>query len=107
MNIQIIKSIDGKNEYVLLPYNVYNALRDEIDEKLKKVSRGSDYVSFEPEDYVDNPIALARIKMRITQEELANWMNVSQAYISKIESQEKVTVKLLHKVKTVLAKHKK
>jgi len=102
MNLQIIKSIEGKSEYVLLPFNVYNALRDEIEEKLKKVDRNSDYIPFNPADYVDNPIALARIKAHLTQEELAIRMNVTQAYISKIERQDKVTAKLLHKVKTVL-----
>ncbi|MGB6977176.1 MAG: helix-turn-helix transcriptional regulator [Gammaproteobacteria bacterium] len=61
-----------------------------------------DYVPFELVDYVDNPIALARIKAHITQEELAKRMGVSQAYISKIERQTKVTPKLLLKVKKCL-----
>lgn len=78
--------------------------RNEIEEKLKKVSRGSDYVPFDPADYVDNPIALARIKAGITQEELAIRMKVTQAYISKIERQSKVTAKLLNKVKIALVK---
>lgn len=108
MTLQIIKSVDGKNEYVLLPYNVYNALRDEIEKKLKKVSRGGDYVPFDPADYVDNPVALARIKANITQEELAKLMKVTQAYVSKIERQEKVTAKMLNKIKIALTKvHKK
>lgn len=100
MSLQIIKSVDGKDEYVLLPINIYNALRDQIREKLNK----SDYVTFDPADYVDNPIALARIKSGITQEELAKRMKVSQAYISKIECQDKVTAKMLQKVKTALEK---
>jgi DNA-binding XRE family transcriptional regulator len=100
MSLQIIKSIDGKDEYVLLPINIYNALRDQIKEKLGK----NDYVAFDPADYVDNPIALARIRSGITQEELAKRMKVTQAYISKIEFQDKVTPKLLHKVKTALEK---
>ena len=36
MSLQIIKSIDGKAEYVLLPVNIYHTLRHEIDEALKK-----------------------------------------------------------------------
>lgn len=98
MSLQIIKSVDGKDEYVLLPINIYNALREQIKEKLGS----NDYVAFDPADYVDNPIALARIKAGITQEELARRMKVSQAYISKIECQDKVTPKLLHKVKIAL-----
>lgn len=107
MNLQIIKSIDGKAEYVLLPIGVYNALRNQIETKLKKIDKlENDYVHFDPADYVDNPIALARIKAGITQEELARRMQVTQAYISKIEGQKKVTAKLLNKVKEALTKTK-
>jgi len=106
MTLQIIKSIDGKAEYVLLPFNVYNALRDEIEEALKKKYSGEDYVPFELTDYVDNPVALARINTGITQEELAKRMNVTQAYISKLEAQSKVTAKVLKKIKAALESKK-
>jgi DNA-binding XRE family transcriptional regulator len=102
MNLQIIKSIQGKDEYVLLPVAIYNALHNEIAKKLQRLVTEEDYAPFEPADYVDNPIALARIKAHITREELANHMGVSQAYISKIERQEKVTPKVLLKVKAIL-----
>lgn len=102
MTLQIIKSIDGKAEYVLLPFNVYNALRDEIKEALKKKYSSEDYVPFELTDYVDNPVALARINAGITQEELAKRMDVTQAYISKLEAQSKVTAKVLKKVKAAI-----
>lgn len=106
MNLQIIKSVDGRDEYVLLPVSIYNALRDQIKERMKKLKNktDADYVEFDPADYLDNPIALARIKAGITQEELATRMNVTQAYISKVEAQGKVTVKLLQKVKAALNK---
>lgn len=105
MNLQIIKSINGKNEYVLLPFNIYNALREKIEKKLKNtVTEENEYVLFDPADYLDNPIALARIKAGITQEQLALRMKVTQAYISKIENQDKVTAKLLDKVKKALVK---
>ena len=107
MTLQIIKSIDGKAEYVLLPFNVYNALRDEIEEALKKKYSGEDYVPFELADYVDNPVALARINADITQEELANHMKVTKAYISKLEAQSKVTAKVLKKVKAAIEDNKK
>jgi len=102
MTLQIIKSVDGKAEYVLLPVNIYNALRDEIEEALKKKYNNEDYVSFELTDYVDNPVALARINAGITQEALAERMNVTQAYISKLEAQSKVTPKVLKKVKAAI-----
>jgi len=106
MNLQIIKSIDGKAEYVLLPFDIYQSLQAEIKEKLKITVDKEDYVSFDPADYVDNPVALARIKVGLTQEKLAKKMKVSQAYISKLESQADVTAKVLQKVMNALAKRK-
>lgn len=104
MNLQKIKSIDGKVEYVLLPISIYNALQNEIEAKLKKIKSNDDYVPFDPADYVDNPIALARIQVGVTQKKLAELMDVTQAYVSKIENQEKVTPKLLKKAKDALSK---
>lgn len=69
--------------------------------RIKKIKSKNDYVRFNPAEYVDNPIALARIKAGMTQVELAKRMNVTQAYISKIE-QDKVTAKMLKKVKDAL-----
>jgi len=73
---------------VLLPIAVYHAVHKEIEAQLKKAKSKQDYVLFNPADYVQNPIALARIKLGITQEQLAEKLDVSQAYISKIERQE-------------------
>lgn len=100
MSVNIIKSLDGE-EYVLLPVRVYRALRNSIDKKLAE-KNDAEYVPFELEDYVDNPVALERIKADMTQEELARRMNVSQAYISKVERQDKVTTKLLERIKKAL-----
>src|SRR3990167_3362129 len=105
--LQIIKSIEGKAEYVLLPFHIYNTLRSEIEEALKKKCSGEDYVPFELTDYVDNPVALARINAGITQEELAKRIDVTQAYISKLEAQSKVTAKVLKKVKAAIDDNKK
>jgi ribosome-binding protein aMBF1 (putative translation factor) len=89
MNLQTIKSMDGKVEYVLLPVAAYYSLRRQITEQLKHSQENEDYEVFDPSDYIDNPVALIRIKAGITQEELAKLMNVTQAYVSKIENQEK------------------
>lgn len=104
MNLQTIKSMDGKVEYVLLPIATYNALRPQILKQLKNTQDQDDYETFDPADYIDNPVALARINAGITQEELAKLMQVTQAYISKIENQDKITPKMLAKVKAALAK---
>lgn len=100
MSVNVIKSLDGE-EYVLLPVRVSHALRKSIDKKLAEKD-DADYEPFELEDYADNPVALARIKANITQEELAQRINVSQDYISKVERQDKVTAKLLEHVKKAL-----
>lgn len=63
-----------------------------------------DYEKFTLEEYVQNPIALARIKAHLTQEELAGYLKVSQAYISKIESQKVVSSKMMEKIKIILRK---
>jgi len=102
MNLQIIKSIEGHDEYVLLPITVYHSLQKKVEKLTRTDSDDSDYVPFVLEDYVKNPIALARIKTGRTQEDLAQRMGVSQAYISKLEKQETVTAKMLAKVMNVL-----
>lgn len=107
MTLQIIKSVDGKAEYVLLPIHVYKELREEISLALKKKNLSSEYVPFELSDYVDNPVAYARINAGITQEELAKRLKVTQAYISKLENQAHVTPKVLKKVKDILERVKK
>lgn len=96
MNLQIIHSPQGEPEYVLLPIQVYQQLRPHLQNSLQKDH--SDYIPFELENYIQNPITLARIKNNMTQEALAKAMKVSQAYISKIERQKTVTPKLLNKI---------
>ena len=102
MNLQTIKSMDGKVEYVLLPVSAYQALRHQITEQLKQAKEDQEYEVFDPADYIDNPVALARIQAGITQEELARLMSVTQAYISKIENKDKVTPKMLKKIRLAL-----
>ena len=34
MSLQMIKDVQGKDEYVLLPISVYEALRDQIEDEL-------------------------------------------------------------------------
>lgn len=99
LNVQVIQSLEGTPEYVLIPFAVYSALRKQIDGKLAGMKpKKADYVSFELANYVDNLVALARIKAGLTQEQLADCMGVTQAYISKLEAQDKVTPKMLAKV---------
>lgn len=96
MNIQTIKTIDGQ-EFVLLPLSCYKGLKTQIDEFIAHREEDDDdeYVPFVLEDYLSNPVALARINAGVTQKELAKLLNVSQAYVSKIENSKKVSAKVL------------
>ena len=89
ISLQTIKSLDGKEEYVLVPVAVYRALKDDIENKVAKLKKQSakdgDYVPFVLEDYVDNPVSIARIKAGWSQAELAERMGVTQAYIGKVK----------------------
>ncbi len=105
MSLQIIQSIDGRDEYVLLPIAVYHALRDQITDRVSRLRQHKPLLPFDPADYLDNPVAVARIKAGLTQAELARRMNVSQAYISKIETQQKLTAKMLQKVKLAIERN--
>lgn len=102
MNLQMIKSISGKDEYVLLPISAYHLLKKQIDQVLNE-----DYEPFELQDYVDNPVAIARIRAHLTQEALAHHLGMTQAYISKVENQKKVSAKVLSKINTAIMHLKK
>ncbi len=95
MNLQIIKSVTGQAEYVLLPIKTYEILKHEIEAALK---HDQNYEVFHLQDYIDNPVAKVRIKANLTQSMLAEKMKVSQAYISKLESQKTVSEKVMLKV---------
>jgi hypothetical protein len=75
----------------------------------KKLRSSSDdhYVPFDPADYVSNPISLARLKARVRQNELANLLGVTPAFLKKAEKQETVSPKLLERVKEALSKRSK
>ena len=102
MSLQTIKSADGK-DYVLVPADVYRALQHQIENKIAESAMFDDeYVPFVIEDYVSNPVSLARIHAGVTQKELAQRLGVTQAYISKVEAKDKVTAKLMARVRAVL-----
>lgn len=102
MHLRMIHSPQGQPEFVLLPVQIYYELRKLIDKKMQEGE--SEYVPFVLENYISNPVALARIKANFTQEELAKALDVTQAYVSKIERQKKVTAKTLKKVTDMLTK---
>lgn len=107
-NLQIIKSTHGNPEYVLLPFFVYDALRDKIEQKLERINQKSDYCDFDPKDFIKNPIALMRMKAKMTQLTLAKKLNTSQAYISKIENDDyNVSAQLLSRIGKAIDKEVK
>ncbi|MDB5397964.1 MAG: hypothetical protein JWM91_5470 [Rhodospirillales bacterium] len=99
-----IEPAGGAPGYVQIPLAVYQRLRSQIEHEIAALNQAGDddTLPFRPEDYVSNPIALARIKARLTQVELAERMGVSQAYISKVEGKTQVSAKVLQKVHQAL-----
>lgn len=100
MNINTIKTIDGQ-EFVLLPIRCYKSLKTQIDKYIAQ-EEDDEYVPFVLEDYVSNPVALARINAGVTQKELAKLLKVTQAYISKLESSKRISAKVMLRVNKVL-----
>ncbi|MEA3467290.1 MAG: helix-turn-helix domain-containing protein [Thermodesulfobacteriota bacterium] len=111
MNLQTIKDIHGNAEYVLLPVQVYDALHDQIEDELSGLEawadQEEDYVDFNPADYVENPVALARLQAQVKQIDLARYMEVTQSYISKLEHADHVSSEALQKVKAALQNMRK
>jgi len=106
MSVQIIKDRNGKPEYVLLPIPVYKVLQSKIDEQLAALGiddeANDEYEPFDPADYIDNPVAIDRMRAGVKQKELAQAMDVSQAYISKLEAADHITPAALKRVRTAL-----
>ena len=106
MTLQTIKDRHGKPEYVLLPVQVYAALQEQIEDELSGLESWADeqedYVNFDPADYVENPVALARLQAQVKQVDLARHMKVTQSYISKLEYADHVSDEALQKIKAAL-----
>jgi len=106
MSLQTIKNIQGSTEYVLLPVQVFDALKEQIEDELAGLEawaeQEEDYVDFDPADYVSNPVALVRMRAQVKQVELARQMNVTQSYISRLENCDHVSAEALQKVKAAL-----
>ena len=66
-----------------------------------------DYVDFDPADYVDNPVALARMKAQVKQIDLARYMKVTPSYVSKLEHADQVSDEAWQKVKAALQELRK
>ena len=79
----------------------FDALKDQIEDELSGLEawadQQEDYVDFDPADYVDNPVALARMKAQVKQVDLARHMQVTQSYISKLEHADQVSDGALQK----------
>jgi predicted XRE-type DNA-binding protein len=102
MNLQIINSIHGVPEFILLPIKLYEQLPDKVRLEWAALKDNAEYVPFVLEDYITNPVALARMKAQVSQEELADAMDVSQSYISQLEVKEKISAKTLSKIYNAL-----
>lgn len=73
----------GKPAFAVIPYDEYLALT--VNKANKPKSKEDELVPFVLGEYIKNPIRVARVEAGLTQLELANRLNVTQGYISKIE----------------------
>jgi len=79
--------------FVVLPYQEYMQLAADDDE----------LIPFDVADYIANPLKAARIDAGLTQVELADRLNVSQAYIAKVEAPSyKPADKLMRRVRAAI-----
>ncbi|MBF0371782.1 MAG: helix-turn-helix transcriptional regulator [Magnetococcales bacterium] len=91
---------NGKPAFVVVPYQDYVAL---TGEDLAPTEDDAEFVPFRVGDYIQNPIKAARIEAGVSQTALADKLEVSQGYISKIERRGyRVTERLMERVKIAL-----
>jgi DNA-binding Xre family transcriptional regulator len=105
---QIIKDLSGRDQFVVIPYSVYERLRERIDAEYG-AQRQSVAVSSAMEDDEQlgtmpfrNPVTLMRQRAGLKQKELAEALGITQAYVSKMENAETVSPRFLGKVRAAL-----
>lgn len=105
---QVVKDLNGRDQFVVLPYTVYERLKDKIDAELE-AQRQSVAVSSAMEDDeafaatpFRNPVTLMRMRAGLKQKELAEALGITQAYVSKMENAETVSPRFISKVRAAL-----
>lgn len=96
MNAQIIYDATGKHpEFAVLPWAEY--------QKLITAEHENETIPFDVANYINNPIKVARLKANWTQVQLAEALEVTQAYIGKIErSSYSPTAQLIERITRVI-----
>lgn len=108
MGLQIIRNMSGEEEYVLLPITVYQALRPAIDEQLSTLNIADPDANEEPqtsayaEPFIKNPITRMRLRAGLKQKDLAELLEVTQAYVSKVENSDKVSARVIARVRSAM-----
>lgn len=105
---QILKDLYGRNQFVVIPYAVYERLQDRINDELE-AQRQAVAVSSAMEDDENfsgapfrNPVTLMRMRAGLKQKELAEALGITQAYVSKMENAETVSPRFIGKVREAL-----
>ena len=96
---------EGKPTFAVIPYDEYLALT--VNREKPPASKEDELVPFVVGDYIKNPLRAARVDAGLTQQELADRLEVTQGYISKIEGRNfDVTPALLGRVDKALRPQK-
>lgn len=109
MQPQIIRNLQGDEEFCVLPITVYERLKDKINLELELLASASSD-SFSDEDnsptssdsVISNPVTMMRLRAGIKQKDLAEQLGVTQAYVSKIENSDSVSPRFVARVRTAI-----
>lgn len=106
MKLQTIKNINGADEYILVPAKVYARLtvstRRAITRATRRVNANDQYHVFNPEDYVDQPVILARLRAGVSQVDLAARLGVGLSILKRVEAKNLCAATFLEAVRRAL-----
>ncbi len=106
MKLQTIRSINGADEYILVPAKVYKRLdvntRRAITRASRRVNANDQYHVFNPAEYVDQPVVLARLRAGVSQIDLAARLGVGLSVLKRVEAKSLCAATFLDAVRRVL-----
>lgn len=106
--LQILKDLAGRDQFVVIPHSVYERLKERIDSEYEAQRQSMALTSAVEDDAqmagtpFRNPVTLMRMRAGLKQKELAEALGITQAYVSKMENAEVVSPRFIGKVRAAL-----